>query len=57
MNIQPVELREGQTLQCSVCFRMCAPIWADLDGPAFKAYYCAGHRPDVQPGEWIGPIK
>jgi hypothetical protein len=41
MNLQPVQLREGQTIQCTHCLQMKgAPIVADLDGPAFKAYYC-----------------
>jgi late competence protein required for DNA uptake (superfamily II DNA/RNA helicase) len=42
-NLVPVNNpRPGQVIQCCRCFRM-APadqIMADLDGPAFKAYYC-----------------
>ena len=41
MNLQPVTMRPGQVLQCCTCGSMRpAPIWADLHGVAFKAYYC-----------------
>lgn len=59
MKIQPINppLRQGQELQCVVCGRMGATV-ADLDGPAFQAYYhpecvpAGGYA--VQPDE-IGP--
>lgn len=44
MKLTPVnDPREGQTIQCSQCFRMMPAdqMLADLDGAAFKAYYCA----------------
>lgn len=34
--------REGQTIQCSRCYQMrpVKEVMADMDGPAFSAYYC-----------------
>lgn len=47
MNIQPINppLREKQTAQCCACGQWTATV-ADLDGPAFKAFYCEVCRPD-----------
>lgn len=47
MNLQPITppLRPGQRVQCCRCHRLTADAVADLDGPAFVAYYC----PDCQP--------
>jgi hypothetical protein len=42
MNFVKVDLREGQTLQCAHCLQMKGePIWADLNGTPYQAYYCA----------------
>jgi hypothetical protein len=34
--------REGQTIRCSQCYRMmpAETMMADLNGPAFAAYWC-----------------
>lgn len=43
MKLIPVnDPRPGQTIQCSRCFRMMPAdqMQADLEGPAFEAYYC-----------------
>ena len=40
MKLQPVVMREDQTIQCCICLRMKPEVWADLEGKAFKDYYC-----------------
>lgn len=47
MKITPINppLRTGQTCRCCCCGEWTATL-ADLDGEAFKAFYCEGCRPD-----------
>ena len=40
MKLETVSLRDDQTIQCSQCYRMAAPVYADLDGQSFQSYYC-----------------
>jgi len=53
MKLQPINppLREGQRVQCCVCFSMVYNAQADLDGEAFKAFYCndCAHKVSVTP--------
>jgi hypothetical protein len=55
MNIQPITppLRPGQELQCVACGRMGATV-ADLDGPAFQAYY---HPACVPGNDYDKPLQ
>lgn len=48
MNMQPVPMREGQTIQCNRCLKMHDKIWADLDGPAYESYYCETCKKEVE---------
>lgn len=45
MNLQPVRVSPGSvlSLRCRLCgkFVPAEQVLADLDGPAFQAYYCA----------------
>ena len=48
MNIQPINppLRDGQKVRCCACGKWTSDAVADLNGPAFEAYYCPVCRPD-----------
>lgn len=54
MNIQPVNQNPQFRANCIVCNIQCIPVWADLDGEPFKAYYCnpcairAGRLPEEE---------
>lgn len=46
MRLVPVtETACCKAIQCSICYRLVWPVWADLDGPAFRAYYCERCKP------------
>ena len=40
MKLEQVKMREGQALLCCICHRWSTKPIADLDGAAFRAYYC-----------------
>jgi hypothetical protein len=40
MKLETVPLRDDQTIQCSQCYRMSTPVYADLDGEPYRDYYC-----------------
>ena len=43
--VQVTETTCCKAIQCSICYRLVWPVWADLDGPAFRAYYCERCKP------------
>ena len=51
MKLVKVEHREKQIIQCIQCYEMKPQVWADLDGPAFKSYYCEECLADEQKKE------
>lgn len=50
MRLVPIEppLRPGQYVWCYRCGRWVTEAKADLDGPAFTAYYCPGCERDYE---------
>lgn len=56
MRLQPCESDSRFSVQCLTCgvWKPCNEMTADLDGPAYRAYYCADHTPVERPrvSEW-----
>ena len=57
VNLQPVDLsHNGFTCVCVGCGRKLPPMeprWADLDGPAFKAYFCKECGQKLEAGKFV----